>query len=307
MKDKKVFNILRILRDLSKLNTICTRDYAEKLGVNVRTVQRYLEDISEFFDIELIQESRGCYKFINFERVREILLKQEDYKDFEKFANIVSAFNPKLLKYFNVEEKLLKKIINNEIFYIKTSPFEEIMNFPLFQKVKKAIKYSQMIDVEYESDQLKRFDDLRPHKIVFAEGNWYLVTQDDDEFNGGVKFLRLNFIKKVELKSKEFKKNRDLLKFIENFQSLMSAYDKPRFEVIVFVDREVERHFKAKKFLDSQTVVKDTKEGLILRYYINDENEILLLAKRWLPHMKIISPSYLQEKLEDIIKKTIEG
>ncbi len=306
MKDKKVFNILQILKDLSKLNIVCTKEYAKKLNVSVRTVQRYLEDISEFFDIELVQEKRGCYKYLNFKKVKEILLNQKDYEDFEKFANVVAAFNPKLFKYFNVEEKLLKKIINNEIFYIKTSPFEEVMNFPLFQKVKKAIKYSQMIDVEYESDQLRRFENLRPHKIVFAEGNWYLVTQDDDEFNGGVKFLRLNFIKKVELKSKEFKKNRDLLKFIENFQSLMSAYDKPKFEVVVFVDREVERHFKAKKFLDSQTVVKDTKEGLILRYYINDENEILLLAKRWLPHIKIISPSYLQDKLENMAKELLD-
>ncbi|GAB6074419.1 helix-turn-helix transcriptional regulator [Nautilia lithotrophica] len=306
MKDKKVFNILQILKDLSKLNTICTKEYAQKMNVSVRTIQRYLEDISEFFDIELVQESRGCYKFLNFEKVREILLNQEDYEDFEKFANIVSAFNPNLLKYFNVEEKLLKKIIDDELFYIKISPFEEIMNFSLFQKVKKAIKYSQTIDVEYEGERLRYFENLRPHKIVFAEGNWYLVTQDDEELNGGVKFLRLNFIKKVNLKSKEFKKNRELLKFIENFQSLMSAYDKPKFEVIVFVDQEVERHFKAKKFLDSQTIVKDTKEGLILKYYINDENEILLLAKEWMPYMKIISPSHLQDKLENIAKEILD-
>lgn len=305
MKDKKVFNILQILKDLSKLNTICTKHYAEKLGVSVRTVQRYLEDISEFFDIELVTEKRGCYKFLNFGKVKEILLNQEDYEDFEKFANIVAAFNPKLLKYFNVDEKILKRIIDDELFYIKLSPFEEIMNFSLFQKIKKAIKYSQMIDIEYDSERLRVFKNLKPHKIVFAEGNWYLVTQDNDNFNGGVKFLRLNFIKKVELKPKEFKKNKDLLEFIENFQSLMSAYDKPKYEVVVFVDQEVERHFKAKKFLDSQTVLKDTKEGLILRYYINDENEILLLAKEWMPYMKIISPSRLQEKLEKIAKEII--
>jgi len=158
--------------------------------------------------------------------------------------------------------------------------------------------------VEYETEKKYLFKNLRPHKIVFAEGNWYLVTHDDSEFNGGVKFLRLNFIKNVTIHSKTFKKNRDVLAYIQSFQSLMSAFDKPKFEVVVFVDGKVERYFKTKKFLDSQTVVKDTKEGLILRYYINNENEILFLAKKWIPHMKIISPSYLQEKLEKMAHET---
>ena len=306
MKDKKVFNILQILQDLSKLNTVCTKEYSEKFNVSIRTIQRYLEDISGFFDLEMIQVKRGCYKFPKIDEVKKILLKQEDYEDFEKFANLVAAFNPKLLKYFNIDEKLLDKLVNKDLIYIKASPFEEIMNFNMFQKVKKAIKFSQYIDVEYETEKKYYFKNLRPHKIVFAEGNWYLVTHDDDEFNGGVKFLRLNFIKDVKVYSKGFKKNKDVLYFIENFQSLMSAYDKPKFEVVVFVEQEVERYFKAKKFLDSQTIVKDTKEGLILRYYINDENEILFLAKSWIPHMKIITPSYLQDKLEEMAKEIID-
>jgi predicted DNA-binding transcriptional regulator YafY len=306
MKDKKVFNVLQILKDLSRHNVICTKDYANRLGVSVRTIQRYLEDIADFFDVRFVQERRGCYKFLNFEKVKEVLLSQKDYEDFEKFANIVAAFNPNLLKYFNVEDKILKKIIDNDLFYIKASPFEEIMNFELFQKVKNAVKYNHYIDVEYESEHHLFFRDLRPHKIVFAEGNWYLVTHDDEEFNGGVKFLRLNFIKDVKVKSKTFKKNREVLEFIKNFQSLMSAFNKPKFEVVVFVEQEVERHFKVKKFLESQQIVKDTKEGLILKYYINDEKEILLLAKEWLPHMKIISPSHLQEKLEEMAKDLLD-
>ena len=176
----------------------------------------------------------------------------------------------------------------------------------LFSKIKKAIKYSQTLDVEYESEKYYFYENIRPYKIVFAEGNWYLIIHSDDNFNGGVKFLRLNFIKNAYLKNKIFKRKKEVLEFIENFQSLMSAFDKPKFEVLVFVENEVERYFKVKKFLDSQTIVKDTKEGLILRYYINDEKEILLLAKEWMPHMKILYPEYLQDKLEEIAKEIID-
>jgi len=306
MKDKKIFNMFRLLVELSNHETICTDEYARKLGVSVRTVQRYIENISEFFNVEFIQTSRGCYKYLNFDKVKNILIKQKDYEDFEKFANIINAIDPKLLKYFNIDEKTLSKIIDNDVFYIKSSPFEEIFNFSLFTKIKKAIKYSQHIDLEYESEKYYFYENVRPYKIVFANGNWYLVIHSDDTFNGGVKFLRLNFIKSVKLQNKTFRKKREILDFIKNFQSLMSDFDKPKYEVIVFVDNEVERHFKAKKYLDSQTIVKDTKEGLILRYYINNENEILLLAKQWLPHMKIISPQSLQTKLEKMALELLD-
>jgi len=298
MKDKKIFNMFQLLSDMGEMKIICTDRYAEKLGVSIRTLQRYMENISDFFGVEFVQVERGCYKFLNFERIRNILIKAEEYTEFEKFINIINAINPKLLKYFNIEEKTLSKIIDDEIFYIKSSPFEEIMNFSLFSKIKKAIKYRQLVDLEYENDRYYFFDNVRPYKIMFANGNWYLIIHSDDTFNGGVKFLRLNFIKSIKLQSKTFRRKPEILDFIKNFQSLMSDYDKPRFEVIVFVDNKVERHFKVKKFLDSQTILKDTKEGLVLRYYINNDNEILLLAKKWLPHMRILSPSYLQEKLE---------
>jgi predicted DNA-binding transcriptional regulator YafY len=306
MKDKKVFNVLKILNDIADMKVICIEDYARKLDVSIRTMYRYLKDISDFFGIEMIKRGSGCFQFVNFEKVKEVLLNNDDFESFEKFANVINALNPKLLKYFNVDKVLLKKIVDNELFLIKSSPFEEIMNFKLFNEIKKAIKYSHYISVEYQKydENSTKFKNLRPYKIVFAEGNWYLVTHDNSELNGGVKFLRLNFIKDVKIYSRTFKKKKKILEFIENFQSLMSRFDKPKFEVVVFVDNEVERYFKVKKFLDSQQIIKDTKEGLILKYLINDEKEILFLAKDWLPHMKIISPSYLQEKLENMIKES---
>ncbi|NPA56566.1 MAG: hypothetical protein GXO19_02390 [Epsilonproteobacteria bacterium] len=42
---------------------------------------------------------------------------------------------------------------------------------------------------------------------------------------------------------------------------------------------------------------------MILSYRITNDEEILFLAKRWLPHMRIISPTYLQERLEGMVKE----
>ena len=74
----------------------------------------------------------------------------------------------------------------------------------------------------------------------------------------------------------------------------------------MFVDKEVQRYFKVKKFLSSQTILKETNDGLIIRYYITGENEILFLAKEWLPHMKILSPTSLQNKLQSLINEFLK-
>ena len=62
MSDKKLFNILSIMKDLKNSKTICTKEYAKRFNVSVRTIQRYLEDISQFLQEEAIEIKRGCYK-----------------------------------------------------------------------------------------------------------------------------------------------------------------------------------------------------------------------------------------------------
>ena len=197
MKDKKIFNVLTLLKELKNSNMICTADFAEKLNVSVRTVQRYLEDVSVFFDAEPVEIKRGCYKFPDFAKIKESIIDPKDYRDFEKTASLLNAMDKNLFKYFKIDEKLLKKIVKNDLINIKHSPIEEIINFKLFQNVKKAVKYSQTLNIEYEAENKVFFKNAKPYKKVFTEGNWYLVIDSGDEINGGIKFLRLNFIKDI--------------------------------------------------------------------------------------------------------------
>jgi len=307
MSDKKLFNILSIMKDLKNSKTICTKEYAKRFNVSIRTIQRYLEDISQFLQEEPIEVKRGCYKFLNFSKIKEHLLEPADREDFEKIAFFLNATDQKLLKYLGIDEKIIKKILKDDFLIIKSSPIEELMNFKLFKEVKRAIKYSQYIDVVYETTKKYEFKNLRAYKMVFAQGNWYLVVHSDDELNNGVKFLRLNFIKSINVKKTTFKKDKEILEFLKTFQSLMSEFGAKKQEVIVFVDKEVQRYFKVKKFLSSQTILKETNDGLIIRYYITGENEILFLAKEWLPHMKILSPASLQDKLQNLINEFLKG
>ena len=73
MKDKKVFNILKILENLKKGRTICIKDYANFLGVSERSINRYLEDIAAFYNIEFIKPQKGCYSLPHISNIKAIL------------------------------------------------------------------------------------------------------------------------------------------------------------------------------------------------------------------------------------------
>jgi predicted DNA-binding transcriptional regulator YafY len=299
MRDKKVFNVLTILKRLKDNQEICTKNIAKELDVDVRTIQRYLKDISEFFDVELITTKRGCYKFLSLENV---ILDEKASQEFDAFARILTALDEKVLEVFNVNKKLIRKIVKEEIFFVKNSPIEEIKNFKFIKELIKAIKYSLVIDIEYEAEEKYFFKELKPYKIVFTEGNWYLVVESNDDINNGVKFLRLSFIKSVYLSSKSFYKKKEIIDYIYSFQSLMSGYNKKKIKVEVKVDKKVARFFKVKKFLSSQKIVKEEKDAIFIEYYVTNKEEILFLAKRWLPYMKILSPKEYNDELIKIVK-----
>ncbi len=303
---KKSANILHFIRHIIKNRRFCTKAMAQTLGTSDKTIQRYIKEVEEFFGIELLRYEKGCYYLPDTAPLRTILIEPKDIEDFERVFDLLAMADTSYVRFLGIDDALVKKLLNDEakIYKLKTPVFEELKRFELLKSLKRAIKYRYYIDISYQSDQEYRYTRVKPLRILFAEGNWYLAALTDDPINNGFKFLRINFIKDIAVRSQTFQKVLEAERFIEEFQSLFSAYLEPSFEVRVRVDKKVARHFRAKKFLPSQNILQDNGD-LILSYTINNENEILLLAKRWMPHMRILTPQHLQEELLKIAKSFI--
>lgn len=301
----KSTKILYFLDYLKKHKKYCTKELALYLDTSIKNIQRYKKEIEEFFNIEFKKYAKGCYLIPDIVKIQNLLINPKDYEDFEKVFDILALSESTFIRFFDLDEKILEKLLNDDIkiYKLKESPLEDLINFHLLKDLKSAIKYRRYLDISYFSDQQYFFKKAKPLKIVFAEGNWYLATITNDPINNGFKFLRINFIKKLEINKDTFQTDYDAIKFLDKFQTLFSSYKKPFYEVKIKVKKDVARYFKVKKFLPSQNIIEETSDGdLIISYKINNENEILFLAKRWLPHITIISPKNLQEKLIDIVK-----
>ena len=303
MRDKKIFNVLRILEDLKKGRVICTKAYSDYLDVSQRSIQRYIEEIESFYRIKLLKTKNGCYSYPQISNIKEKIIDIKENEDFEKFADILGVLNKEVLEFLDIDKKIIDKIVENDIFLVKENPIEHFLKIDIYKKLKQAIKYKKLIDIEYFSNKEYEFKNIKPLKIVFAEGNWYLAALSDDNINNGFKFLRVNFIKQIKERSQGFKTDKDAVRFLNNFQTLFSRYKVEPFEVILEVSKEVERFFKVKKFLPSQEITGKNDKSITLRYLVTSEEEILRLVKKWFPFIKIKSPESLKEKFKNDLEE----
>jgi predicted DNA-binding transcriptional regulator YafY len=268
-----------------------------------RIIQNDIKLLKELYPNNLNSSARGVYTFIDMPAFISNTLTEKG-REIQELLEFMIVFDSKMLYQFEKQEpKLIAKLKKElkSIYHIQEYPFE-ILSSPFLKEIKKAIRGRRYCVIHYQGNRLNILEKSQIHRILYSEGNWYIAVYNHT--STGFKdyhFLRINFIQQIELLSATFQRDIQIERFIEDFQSLFSLYQKPRYEVVIEVDLLVMRHFKSKKHLKSQEIIEEREKSLILRYQISSEMEILPLIKRWIPHIKIISPDSLREKLEEDI------
>lgn len=79
------------------------------------------------------------------------------------------------------------------------------------------------------------------------------------------------------------------------------------YEVIVKVDREVAHYFKQKTIIPNQKIIKTLENGeLLISIKAGHYNQVLPIVRYWIPHIKIVSPDELRDKLMGELKKYVD-
>ena len=284
-------------------------------GKSEKTIRRDLDVIKEYFPdgFELIRGGRGekgCYKAIT----KNVF---DNFMDKDALALMVQTFNiaqrNNVLESMNIsdtDKRILEAKIkkSQECYEFITKPYEtKKSDEALLKDIEKAIigkRYTTII--QKENDGLKAYD-VKPYKIVFMNENFYLACENTSQ-EYPFSIFRVANIQKIHLDTKTFHINPDIEAFIKNMQTPFSKYT-PNFrqhlmEVRVEVPNEKARLFKAKKHLASQREVETKEDGtLVLSFTVTQEMEMEELIKKWIPHMKVVSPLSLKEKIEEDLKR----
>ncbi|PPB69448.1 WYL domain-containing protein [Campylobacter hyointestinalis] len=304
MKNKKIFEILELLDELTSGREVVVRNYALKSGLSDRTIRRYLGDLREFFgENAIFSISQGSYICKNKELFKRFVMPNEQQDESEKLIDMLHIINPGFAKFMpqthkKVDAKLTKELAS--VFLIKGSPHEQSPNLRIFGLIQKAIKFRRYCDLTYEDEELKNVKIL---KIIYSKGNWQLATLCDTNQNNGYKVLRLCFVKDVTIKKSSFYIDDYTENFVRNSETFMDGYRQKAYECIVAVSPNVAKYFKQKRFFRSQKIIGKCENGWIkISYEITSDDMIVMLFKRWFPDMVVLSPTALRDKFSLMLK-----
>jgi predicted DNA-binding transcriptional regulator YafY len=301
--------VLELIRRFNNNKKVCISQLQNErmwYGKSEKTIRRDLDIIKKVFPetFHRIAGEQGCYKavtkalFENITTAEQLLLLVQTFNIADR-SNLFSDLN------INTADKaILEKQIreSKNIYLFKSKPFENhVADAMLFKKLEQAIYHRKEIVIDYKAKDDMVQHTVKPYKIVFMNENFYLageVEHPDYQFSP----YRISKIENVTPTGRNFHQNREIASFIRDMQTPFSRYT-PNFkqhliQVVVEVNSEKAGYFKAKQYLPSQTLLEKKQNGnLILEYTVTQEKEVEELIKRWLPHMKIISPSSLKEKI----------
>lgn len=286
-------------------------------AVSEKTIRRDLDVISKHFpeSFELIRGSKGekgCYKAVTKQAFDNFMAPETLSLMALTFS---MASKSELFDNFNLSdddrkiiEKELKSI--NKVYEFKNKPFETSKtDNKILKALEHSIKYQKCVYLEYDigSEYIKM--EVKPYKILFINENFYVACEMEDTIQ--FRLYRISKIKTVEDTSKTFQKNYDIEDFIKDIQTPFPQY-KPQYrkhlvDVQVEVNSAKAYFFKVKQHLKSQKIIETKENGnLIVGFQVTQEMELESLIKSWLPHIKVISPVSLKEKIESELRSYLE-
>lgn len=306
--------VLELLKRFNDGQIVCI-DYllTENLwfGKSEKTIRRDLDVIKEAFpdSFQLVSGQKGCYKaitksaFENFLNPQNISLMVQVF-NIAKQSNLYDGLDIEPSDKAIIESKIAEQ---KKIYEFKNKPFENsLSNFELFKKLENAIKYTKVIEIDYELNRGTQHQEVNPYKIIFMNENFYLACEvKNQEYDFSI--FRVSKIKNIATTNKKFHKNFDIDDFIKAMQTPFSIYNrdyrKHLIDVVLEIDKSKTTHFKMKKHLKSQTILGEKENGnLLIGFRVTQEKEMEELIMKWIPHITVVEPDSLRENIKKSIK-----
>ena len=207
-----------------------------------------------------------------------------DIRNFAKLSGIQEL-------YPTLADDLLADVLNakiNDSCLVKGEKYEDLSaKTEEFKILRLTITLKHIVAFTYNNKPRE----LKPYKLVNTNGIWYLVGDE----NSKLKTFTFSKIQKLLNTEKKFAPQREFIDIINKNQA--NWFSQKSIAVTLQIDAKVAEYFLRRELLPDQTILKHTNKSLVIKTQVSYEDEILKVVRYWLPHIKIIEPEYLQEKL----------
>src|SRR5574344_1354223 len=273
--DSTKYNRINQIYEMLKNNIhgFTIAELANELDVSTKTIQRDLYEVLS--DLGAIKEG-WTWKI-------DPKLASDDLNTKER---LILGILDEMAKsagnvFYSKAHSLLSQItqqLEHPIFTNVNGEYLEDKTVALFEQIEIAIKEKNEIKFDYEKYNFH----VKPLKLAFFDGFWYLlalhVKKNKEEF----KKYHLKTIKKVEVLSTKFEIPalvEDRLKFAN---SVWFNLDE-QYSVRLFIDKQIRKYFERKP-LRGQSIIGEDRDGSI-------EREI-----------KVLEPQHLADEIKDRVQ-----
>jgi len=281
--DKVAIRLTQMIRAFNDGKRLTVDEMADEFQVHTRTVQR---DLSRFAFLP-IEPEEGRYFLADY------ALGKLSYKDVKHFSSIsgIGKLYPRL------SDEKISDILNpktSKALKVNAYSHENLLALSKeFDALGAAVLNRHRVAFVYS----KKRREVDPYKLLNNNGIWYLLAVED----GVLKHFTFSKIKQLSIRSEvTFDADSKVLKMIEeNTQGWVSQEP---IEVTLQIDLEVAEYFLRRELLPQQEVVEKNASHLILKAKVAYEEEVFRMVRYWIPHIRILEPIELQEKLENSLK-----
>ncbi len=286
--DKIATRLAQLINKFNSGQKLSVEELVEEFGVTKRTIQR---DINERMSFLPIKKENGLYF------LEEYYLGKLNFADVQNFAALSGIRE----LYPSLQENFLKNILDttvNQAYMVRGHNYEDLSeNTEDFMHIEVAIVTHLLIEFDYKDKHRV----VKPYKMINSKGIWYLAGVED----GTLKTFSFKKISNLVPTTVEFEVDESVQDTIKNDDNIW--FSSKQIEVVLKVEKDVAGYFSRRNILPNQHIVKELADGgLLVSTKVAFDEEILKLVRYWIPNVEIVSPDYLQEKLEDGLREYLK-
>jgi len=291
--------LTRLTVILSRLNdgeALSVKDLANEFNVSDRTIQRDFNDRLIAFPVYQDKKKWKMQDGFRLEKSSSV----EDAVVLDIMQKLMEGAGQKFSTKAN---KLLSKIKNDTYNPIYTKLDMEDIGEKLkeVQELEIAITNKKQIKCRYDFEGYNKELDLKPLKIANYEGYWYLIALDSR--NDGIKKYYLKNIKQITTSDESFKNTAKLDSLLDNSISIWFDKNVEPYRVILNISKDVAKYFERKPISKTQIEESVYEDGSIdVSVEITNDMEIIPFVKYWIPHIRVLEPT----RIEETIKKDLQ-
>ena len=206
--------------------------------------------------------------------------------------------------FYSKAHSLLSQVtqqLEHPIFANINGEYLEEKNIALFEEIEKSIKEKVEIKFDYEKYNFH----VKPVKLAFFEGFWYLLAFHLKDNKETFKKYHLKTIRNIQILDKTFEIPQIVEERLKYANSVWFNLDE-QFSVRLFLDKDIRKYFERKP-LKGQTIIGVDKDGSMeIEIKITNEMEIIPLILYYIPYIKVLEPQWLADDVKSRVQKYLQ-